>query len=170
MEKLIPLNTLGGFADLSSGYFYNPTSDGVFSNKTGATVRLNGSYSGGVRRYNLQTKTNHRWSVVTRSIKHSDVVTSYKKVPLKTKNVVEKEMSLDEGWCTLDKTTTDFPKGWIVGTIKHNRLMMSTDPKIHLTEKSVNDEMVRLANIMPKSVFVKLKIESFVTATGVRWF
>lgn len=60
-------------------------------------------------------------------------------------------------------------KGYIIGRAQGNAIVLGSQPAIHLTLKSVNSEMERLANAHPGVKFVRLKVDGSVVAGGVRW-
>lgn len=60
-------------------------------------------------------------------------------------------------------------KGSIIGRVHKGHLVFGSEPKIHLTDKSLKEEMQRLALQYPGVKFVECKIGASVVAGGVTW-
>lgn len=60
-------------------------------------------------------------------------------------------------------------KGYLIGRVTGDAIVLGSKPKIHLTLKSVNSEMERLAGQYPGVKFVRLKVDGSVVAGGVKW-
>jgi hypothetical protein len=60
--------------------------------------------------------------------------------------------------------------GWIIGAVSAGVFSVNAKPKVHTSAGSVNSEMERLAKQYPTRIFVKLKVEGMVVASGVKWF
>lgn len=58
-------------------------------------------------------------------------------------------------------------RGFVIASITEGKLTFSSEPKIHSTVKSVDEELARLAKLMPGTVFVKLHIISAAVAGGL---
>jgi hypothetical protein len=58
-------------------------------------------------------------------------------------------------------------RGHVIASITEGKLTFGAEPKIHSTLKSVDEEVARLAKLMPGTVFVKLLITGAVVAGGL---
>jgi hypothetical protein len=58
-------------------------------------------------------------------------------------------------------------RGHVIASITEGKLTFGTEPKVHSTLKSVDEELARLAKLMPGTVFVKLLITGAVVAGGL---
>lgn len=61
-------------------------------------------------------------------------------------------------------------KGWIIGEVTPTgALLLSKEPKVHLDEVSVKNELERLALAHPAVRFISLKVDHCVIANGISW-
>lgn len=60
-------------------------------------------------------------------------------------------------------------RGSIIGAVIESKITFGSDPKIHMTEQSLKDEMQRLALATPGVKYIALKITHGLIATGLNW-
>ena len=162
-KNLFPLRHL---SHAYSGYYLNEQGH-VFStrgNRHGRLIRLNGSRASAQysRRYyalagrSLSSeillelaKADPNWEKETGNLNEDTYI-----------DVVDHVEMLNKGLKA---------KGQVVATIENGKLVFGSIPKIHTTEKSVRDELTRLAVLKPGTKFVSLKITNIVVAGGITW-
>lgn len=54
-------------------------------------------------------------------------------------------------------------RGWVIATVENGKLSFGADPKIHITDDSVNTELARLASAKRDTKYVKLQIQAALT-------
>jgi hypothetical protein len=165
---LFQLTLLGGL-NIPAPYYIDR--DGrVWSNRTGSLVQLHGSKSGKYTYFKLGggpygnshrhdqlfalAKRHPRWEIET-----APEVAAWPTAKV-TKEVVRGGLPVEDGVKA---------KGAIIGRVHKGHLVFGSEPKIHLSDKSVKDEMVRLATAYPGVKFVRLNIAETVVAGSVTW-
>lgn len=156
--KMVEVNKLAGYNQVSSGYYWNIEKNELMSLKSGELKRLYGSNNGYGRVYNLQLAAQYKRGYYTSmNIKEADLKHRAKLYLASNPAVV------------LAAKGSNPDKGWIIGSCNAGVFSFAANPKIHTTESSVNAEIERLAKVNAGKTFVKVKVENYVTAGGVQW-
>jgi hypothetical protein len=152
--NLIALDFLGA---RYNGYFFDRQYN-LYSNKSGTHVKLLGTFTGGIRRYTLSGL------VITAANLKSCVIDSaaWKKF---WRDFDNKATSANPD---IVKTVPERGDS-IIASIVDGRLVVGTNPKVHVTAKSLTDEMTRLANVSPGTLFIALTVSKTCIAGEIKW-
>ena len=158
----VQLNQLPGLEKVSDGYFWDTVEAALYSNKLGYMVRLGGSVQGGVRRYTVQFKRQHKmWENHALNLRKDEIERKVRATGVVSNTLVENK--------TTKTTKAGTMQGWIIGSVNGGALCVASNPKVHDTEASVNAEVERLAKVYPGRMIVKMKIDGAAVAGGVQW-
>lgn len=149
-----------------AGYYMNDAGE-IYSAKAarGTLVRLTGSNTASGRYYTLNGRSyRHDWlktQIMTRLDFKQEVSQGVKAAAQATSPANRSHASTTEAGISA--------KGYLVGRVTGDAIVLGSKPKIHLTLASVNSEMERLAGQYPGVKFVRLKVDGSVVAGGVKW-
>ena len=149
------------------GYYMNKDGE-IYSSKSGSgnLVRLHGSNTSSGRYYTLNGRTYRHDALKDQFMHRHDFIQEVHK-PLQN---VANTVTLGSARAHAASTEVGVSaKGFIIGRIQGNSIVLGSQPKIHVTLHSVNSEMERLANAHPGVKFVRLKIDGSVVAGGIKW-
>ena len=147
------------------GYYMDANGE-VYSAKAvqGRLTRLAGSNTASGRYYTLNGRSyRHDWlkaQIMTRLDFKQEVSQAVKAAQVASPADRSHASTVEAGIAA---------KGYMIGRLQSNAIVLGSEPKIHTTLKSVNSEMERLAGVYPGVKFVRLKIDGSVVAGGVKW-
>lgn len=152
--------------EIKDYYRYDQDTDRFYNSETGGSLYGTATPSGTYMKF--QNKSNSLFPYNIRRDRLVKMINDYIKVNNTTK-VYTKEATAT---INVEKDPLSHLKGWIIGSVdpKTGSFSISTKPKIHTSEVAVKEEIERLARNWPNKVFVKMKVENFVRATGINWF
>lgn len=159
------------------GYFMDAQGE-VWSEKArkGTLIKLAGSTSPQGRYVTLSLagcSTSHRLdslaTIAKRHVEFAKNTTSVAEAVASTK--VEPPLSMKALRAPVDflskhATTVEAgikARGWVIATVEAGKLSFGADPKIHLSDDSVNTELARLASLKRDTKYVKLQIQAALT-------
>lgn len=148
------------------GYYMDATGE-IYSAKAsvGRLLRLSGSNTVSGRYYTLNQRSYRHDSLKSQFLNRLD----FKQEFAKPVAVAEARVSSSDRShaATIDAGVS--AKGYLIGRVQGNAIVLGSQPAVHLTLKSVNSEMERLAGAHPGVKFVRMKIDGSVVSGGVRW-
>lgn len=149
------------FASNYKGYFMDKDGE-IYSTKrvTGGMVRMLGSNTASGRYYTLNGMSYSHARLVREIQSQKDFKAEMQSPQVSSADQRAHAESTQAG---LDA------KGYIIGKLSGDTVILGSKPKIHLTLKSVNSEMERLAQAHPGVKFIRLKIDGSVVLGGMKW-
>lgn len=175
-KHLFPLHLIG--SNIGGAYFMDATGN-VYSNRTGNLVQLRGSRTNSGTYYKFGQQWGSGWrhdTLVARAKAHKEWAAHT--APKLFANAPQLDVAAGamEKFVKVPKRdhaeTVEIGvklKGSIIARIHKGKLVFGSDPKIHTTSRSLEDEMLRLAQSHPGVKFVELKCERSVVAGGLSW-
>lgn len=154
---------------VSSNYkgYYMDAAGEIYSALPGRAwmIRLSGSNTASGRYYTLNQRSYRHDALKSQFLNRLD----FKQEFSKPVEVTEARVSSSDRShaATIDAGVS--AKGYLIGRVQGNAIVLGSKPAIHLTLKSVNSEMERLASVHPGVKFVRMKIDGSVVSGGVRW-
>lgn len=171
-QHLFPLHLLG--SNIGTSYFMD-RNGGVFSARTGNLVQLRGSRTNSGTYFKFGQQWGSGWrhdTLKQRAMAHKEwlkhtVPPSDEKVQVDTAVGFEKPLANRAHAPNVEVGIK--AKGSLIARVHKGKLVFGSDPKIHTTDQSVRDEMLRLATSHPGTKFVELTIAKAVVAGGLSW-
>jgi hypothetical protein len=170
--RLFPLN----LASKGLEGYYMDASSRVWSTRAGAAKILAGSNTKSGRYYSLNGSS-YRADTLTRVAKqHQDFVLHTGAGPVGFAVLAKAEAAIQANVAkstprshAVDVQTGVAQRGVVIASIVDGKIVLGSDPKIHLTEQSWVDEMARLAQTKPGVTFISMKIVRSVVTGTVIW-